>query len=69
MVAQDATKRASEYEKVAEGAKNHLLASMGEAAVLKLDSNKVFRRKLVQKKTYTVEAISYIDAHFGTNKE
>ncbi|UAW63464.1 YqaJ viral recombinase family protein [Mycoavidus sp. HKI] len=68
-VAQDAAKRASEYEKVAEGAKNHLLAFMGEAAVLKLDSNKVFRRKSIQKKPYTVEATSYIDARFGTTKE
>ncbi len=68
-VAQDAAKRASEYEKVAEGAKNHLLAFMGEAAVLRLDGNQVFRRKLVQKKPYTVEATSYIDARFGTTKE
>ena len=68
-VAEDAAKRANEYEKVAEAAKNHLLAFMGDAAVLKLDGNKVFRRKLIQKKPYTVEASSYIDTRFGTTKE
>lgn len=68
-VAEDAAEKAREYEKVAETAKNHLLAFMGDAAVLKLDGNRVFRRKLIQKKPYTVEASSYIDARFGTTKE
>ena len=68
-VAEDAAKKASEYDTVAETAKNHLLAFMGDAAVLKLDGNRVFRRKLIQKKPYTVEASSYIDARFGTTKE
>ena len=68
-VAEDAAKRAAEYDKVAEAAKNHMLAFMGDSAVLRLDGNKVFRRKLIQKKPYTVEASSYIDARFGTTKE
>jgi len=46
-----------------------MLAFMGEADVLRLDGNRVFRRKLIQKKAYTVEASSYIDARFGTTKE
>jgi len=68
-VAEEAARKASEYDKVAETAKNHLLAFMGESAVLKLDANKVFRRKIIQRKPYTVEASSYIDARFGTTKE
>ncbi len=68
-VAEEAAKKASEYATVAETAKNHLLAFMGDAAVLKLEGNRVFRRKLIQKKPYTVEASSYIDARFGTTKE
>jgi len=68
-VAEEAARKASEYDKVAETAKNHLLAFMGDSAVLKLDSNKVFRRKIIQRKPYTVEASSYIDARFGTTKE
>ena len=68
-VAEEAARKASEYDKVAETAKNHLLAFMGDSAVLKLDANKVFRRKIIQRKPYTVEASSYIDARFGTTKE
>ena len=68
-VAEEAARKASEYDKVAETAKNHLLAFMGDFAVLKLDANKVFRRKIIQRKPYTVEASSYIDARFGTTKE
>lgn len=68
-VAEDAAKRAAEYDKVAEVAKNHLLAYMGESAILRLDSKRIFRRKLIQKKSYTVEASSFIDARFSTTKE
>jgi putative phage-type endonuclease len=68
-VAEEAAKKASEYDKAAECAKNHLLAFMGDAAILKLDGNRVFRRKLIQKKPYTVEASSYIDARFSTTRE
>lgn len=68
-VAEDAAKKAAEYDKVAEAAKNHLMAYMGEAAILKLEGNKVMRRKLIQKKPYTVEASSYMDVRFSTTKE
>lgn len=68
-VAEDSSAKANEYAKVAETAKVHLLSFMGEASILKLDGNRVFRRKLIQKKPYTVEASSYIDARFGTTKE
>lgn len=68
-VAEDAAKKSAEYDKVAESAKNHLLAYMGEAAIMKLDGNKVLRRKLITKKPYTVEASSYMDVRFSTTKE
>lgn len=68
-VAEDAAKKAAEYDKVAEAAKNHLMAYMGESAILKLEGNKVLRRKLIQKKPYTVEASSYMDVRFSTTKE
>lgn len=68
-VAEDAAKRVSEYEKVVEGAKNHLLAYMGESAVLKLEGNRVFRRKVINKKAFTVDATSYVDARFSTSRE
>lgn len=67
-VARDAAKKASEYEKVADTAKAHMLAFMGDAAVLKLDGNEVFRRKSVARKGYTVADTTYIDARFSTTK-
>ena len=67
-VAEDAARKAGDYDRVAEIARNHLLAFMGEAAVLQLDGHRVFRRRLIQKKSYTVEAISYIDARFSSTR-
>ncbi len=68
-VAEDAAKKAAEYQDIANGAKTHLLAAMGEASVLRLDGNRVLRRKLITKKEYVVAATSYVDARFVTTKE
>ncbi len=68
-VAEDAAKKAAEYQIVADSAKTHLLSAMGDAAVLRLDGNRVFRRKLIQKKEYLVAASQYVDARFTTTKD
>lgn len=68
-VAEDAANKAKAYQDVVSAARMHMLAYMGEASILRLDGNRVFRRKLIQKKAYTVEASSYVDARFGTTKE
>ena len=68
-VAQEAAAKASEYDKVVETAKNHLLAYMGDAAILRLEGNKVFRRRETKRKGYIVEDSTYIDARFTTTKE
>lgn len=68
-VAEDACKKAAEYQSIADGAKTHLLAAMKDASILCLDGNRVFRRKLIQKKEYIVAASSYVDARFATTKE
>jgi hypothetical protein len=57
------------YETTADAAKAHLLAAMGEAAELKFADGKVFRRKLVPVKGYTVEPREQIDARFVNDKE
>jgi putative phage-type endonuclease len=67
-VAREAAAKAAEYESVASTAKAHMLHFMGEAAVLKLDGNSVFRRKAVTRKGYTVADSSYIDARFTSTK-
>jgi hypothetical protein len=65
-VAEDAAKKSGEYQSVADTAKMHLLAAMRDAAVLRLDGNRAFRRKVIHKKEYVVEATSYVDARLTT---
>lgn len=62
-VLQTATDARDKYEGVIEGARMHLLSEMGNAAVLRFDDGKAFRRKLVSKKAYDVHypAATYID--------
>jgi len=67
-VAEDAAAKAHKYEEVAKSAKSHLLAAMGEAAILRLDGQRAMVRKVISKKSYEVSASSYVDARFTTLK-
>ena len=67
-VAEDAAAKAHQYEEVAKSAKNHLLAAMGEAAILKLDGQRAMVRKVISKKPYEVAATSYVDTRFTNLK-
>jgi len=67
-VAEDAAANASQYEMVAEQAKNHLLAAMGDAAVLKLDGRRAMVRKVIKKKAYEVAEMNYVSARFTNLK-
>jgi hypothetical protein len=60
-VLKTATDMRDKYEGVIEGAKAHLLAEMGNAALLKFSDGKAFRRKLTKRPGYVVEATSYMD--------
>ena len=64
-VLQDATKHKSNYAKVENLAKAHILEFMKDAAILKLDNDKTFRRKQVKKSGHFVEPTTYIDARFS----
>lgn len=68
-VAEDAAEKSREYQRVADAAKNHLLAAMGEAAILKLEGGRALTRKMISKKAYEVAATSYLDVRFTTLKE
>ena len=68
-VAEEAAAKANEYKQVGDTAKAHLLDYMGEAAILRIEGNRVFRRKAIKKTAYTVEESSYIDARFANSKE
>lgn len=65
--------KASELSKLfstqAECAKAAMQFYMGEASELKFNDGRVLRRKLIQKKAYTVEATSYVDARIIKGKE
>jgi len=67
-VAEDAAAKAHQYEEVAKSAKNHLLAAMGEAAILRLDGQRAMVRKVISKKPYEVAATSYVDVRFTNLK-
>lgn len=68
-VMDDANAKAKVYDVAAEAAKSALLFDMGEAAELRFPDGKALRRKLIQKKGFTVEPTSYIDARFASVKE
>ena len=51
---------------VAEQAKNHLLAAMGDAAVLKLEGQRAMVRKVIKKKAYEVAEMDYVSTRFTT---
>jgi len=53
---------AKEHDAIAKALKARLLDSMGEAAVLAFPDGKAIRRKLIEKKSYTVAPSSYWDA-------
>lgn len=61
----------SKYEGVVDGARAHLMAEMGQAALLKFADGKAFRRKLISRKATTIvqPATSYIDFQLTTTKE
>ncbi|TDR82172.1 YqaJ viral recombinase family protein [Paludibacterium purpuratum] len=65
----DAKEQVKFYEGVADGAKNHLLHLMGEAAVGHLPDGAQFTRKAVQRGAYAVDAVTYIDFRFKKSKE
>lgn len=58
---EDAKAKAREYQKVADVARNHLLATLGNAAKGVLPDQRYLERKLVKRGGYTVEATEYID--------
>jgi putative phage-type endonuclease len=64
-VMEEAAERASIAERVADGTKAMLLWDMKDNAVLRFPDGRVLRRKEVQRKGYTVEATSYMDARFA----
>lgn len=57
----EALDQARHYQAVADGARNHILAAMGECAIGVLDDGGGYTRKMVQRKGFTVEPTQYLD--------
>lgn len=68
-VMQTAQDMAAKYEAVIEGAKAHLMAEMGAAAMLKFSDGKAYRRKLTTRKGYAVPDTTYMDFRMVNAKE
>jgi putative phage-type endonuclease len=66
---EDAHARNKVYESLADCSKAALLFHMGEASELVFADGRVLRRKAIQKKSYTVDASSCMDARFVKGKE
>lgn len=60
-VLQTATEARDRYDGVITGARAHIMAQMGNAALLKFSDGKAFRRKLTARKGFTVEPTSFMD--------
>lgn len=66
-----AAEMVKKYEGVVDGARAHLMAEMGSAALLAFPDGKAFQRKEIRKKAYTVQypTTTYIDFRLVKLKE
>ena len=60
---------AKRYSDVADAAKNHILAAMGQAAIGRLPDASFYRRRSITRKAYTVEACTYTECRHVKAKE
>jgi putative phage-type endonuclease len=60
-VLKTATEAQERYEGVVNGARAHLMAEMGNAALLKFSDGKAFRRRQMTRKGYTVEPTTFME--------
>lgn len=67
-VCRDAAEKAKVYESAAEAAKQHLLYAIGDGSALRFRDGSEFRRQLVKRKAYSVEATEYMQAKFAKSK-
>lgn len=63
-----AKEKRDSYEAIVDGCKAHLLELMGNAAIGKLPIGGEYRRKIVERKAYAVDATRYIDFRFSKAK-
>jgi predicted phage-related endonuclease len=68
-VKQESDVLAKRYSEASEAAKNHILWTMGEAAIGRLADGSAYRRKIIDKKAFTIDATRYVDCRHVKAKE
>ena len=64
-----ADRLAKQYHDVSEAARNHILEAIGRASVGLLPDGSAYRRKVIERKAYTVEAATYVDCRHVKAKD
>jgi putative phage-type endonuclease len=64
-----ATALTKQYSDVADAARNHILAAMGNATFGRLADGSGYRRKTITRKAYEVEAATYVDCRHVKAKD
>lgn len=58
-----------QYQGVSQVARNHILEAIGSASVGRLPDGSAYRRKVVERKAYAVEAATYVDCRHVKAKD
>ncbi|CAJ4810485.1 phage-type endonuclease [Burkholderia pseudomallei] len=58
-----------QYKSVSQVARNHILEAIGSASVGRLPDGSAYRRKVVERKAYAVEAATYVDCRHVKAKD
>ena len=66
-VLNEAKSQSAYYDDVVTGAKNHILHLMGNAAIAKLPDGTAYARKIIKKKSFSVDATEYVDFRHTKN--
>jgi putative phage-type endonuclease len=68
-VKEQADRLAKQYEDVSKAARNHILEAIGPAAIGLLPDGSAYRRKVIERRAYTVEPSSYVDCRHVKAKD
>jgi putative phage-type endonuclease len=68
-IKRDADVLAKRYSEASETARNHILMTMGDATIGRLADGSAYRRKIIDKKAFTIDATRYVDCRHVKAKE
>lgn len=68
-VKEQADHLAKQYGDVSQAARNHILEAIGAASIGLLPDGSAYRRKVIDRKAYTVEAATYVDCRHVKAKD